>query len=102
MHWPGCTVRYTMGARGSGRTPTLEVACTSYRSGCGSISRSLGHTVTPLKFAITYLFSLYIFFVDYVLLTIWNIIFSRGHLRTLNPSPSWVTAGRGSRTSRAP
>jgi hypothetical protein len=62
LHWPGCTVRYAMGARGSGRTPTSEVACTSYRSICGSISRSLGHTVTPLRFAITYLFSLYIFF----------------------------------------
>ena len=36
------------------------------------------------------------------MLTIWNINFSRGQLRTPNPSPYWVTAGRGSPTSRAP
>jgi hypothetical protein len=36
------------------------------------------------------------------MLTIWNINFSCGHLRTMNPSPYWVTAGRGSPTSRAP
>jgi hypothetical protein len=67
--------------------PTSEVARTSYRSGCGSISQSLGRTITPLRFTVTYLFSLYIFFVDCVLLTIWNIIFNCGHLRTLNPNP---------------
>jgi hypothetical protein len=36
------------------------------------------------------------------MLTIWNINFSRGHLRTTNPSPYWVIAGRGSPTSWAP
>jgi hypothetical protein len=36
------------------------------------------------------------------MLTIWNINFSCGHLRTINPSPYWVTAGRGSPTSHAP
>jgi hypothetical protein len=93
-------MRYATGARGLGRTPTLEVARTSYKSGCGSISWSLGGTIMPLRFAVTYLFSLYIFFVDCALLTIWNIIFSHGHLRTPNPNPYWVIAGRGSRMSR--
>jgi hypothetical protein len=62
LHWPGCTIRYVTGARGLGRMLTLEVVHTSYRSGCGSISRSLGRIITPLRFVVTYLFSLYIFF----------------------------------------
>jgi hypothetical protein len=64
LHWLGCTMRYATGARGLGRTPTSEVARTSNRSGCGSVFQSLGRTIMPLRFAITYLFSLYIFFVD--------------------------------------
>jgi hypothetical protein len=36
------------------------------------------------------------------MLIIWNINSSRGHLRMMNSSPYWVTAGRGSPTSRAP
>jgi hypothetical protein len=42
--------------------PTLEVERISYRSGCGSVSRSLGRTITPLRFVVTYLFLLYIIF----------------------------------------
>jgi hypothetical protein len=64
-----------------------------------SIARSYRHAPQVCS---SYLFSLYIFFVDCVLLTLWNIIFSHGHLRMSNPNPYWVTAGQGSRTSQAP
>jgi hypothetical protein len=64
--------------------------------------RWLGRTVTILCYAHTYLFSVCIFYVNCVLLTIWNIIFRHGYLRTPNPSPYWVTAGQESRMSWAP
>jgi hypothetical protein len=64
-----------------------------------SIARSYRHAPQVCS---SYLFSLYIFFVDCVLLTLWNIIFSHGHLRMSNPNPYWVTAGQGSRTSQTP
>jgi hypothetical protein len=102
LHWLGCTIRCSMGSLWVVWTPTLEVACTSYRSGCGNVSRSLGRTVTALRYALIYLFSLYIIYVNCVLVRIWNLIFSHGHLRTWNRNPCWVTAGRGSQTSHAP
>jgi hypothetical protein len=75
---------------------------TSCKSRCGSVSRSLGRTVMTFRYALIYFFSLYIIYVNYVLVRIWNLIFSFGHLRTQNRNPCWVTAGQGSQTSQAP
>jgi hypothetical protein len=46
--------------------PTLEVARTSYISECGSVSRSLGRIVMTLRYALSYFFSLYIFYVMFL------------------------------------
>jgi hypothetical protein len=91
-----------LGAPRTVGTPISEVARTSYRFGCGSVSRSLGRTIMSLRYVLNYLFSLHIFYVKCVFLTIWNLIFRGDHLRTPNPSPYWVTVGRRSRTSPVP
>jgi hypothetical protein len=54
------------GSRGVVQTLTSEVARISYRSGCGSVSRSLGRTITTLRYALNYFFSLYIFYVKFL------------------------------------
>jgi hypothetical protein len=69
-HWLGCTMCYATGAPGAVGTPTSKVARTSYRFRCGSVSRSLGRTVTRFRYALNYFFSLHIFYVKCVLLTI--------------------------------
>jgi hypothetical protein len=48
-------------ARGSVSMPTLEVARTSYKFGCGSVSQSLDRNRVCLRYALTFLFSLCIF-----------------------------------------
>jgi hypothetical protein len=65
LHLLGCTVRCAMGCRGVVRAPTSEAVHTSYRSGCGSISGSLGRTTMTLGYVISS-FLLYIIYVNYL------------------------------------
>jgi hypothetical protein len=51
------------GVSRSGANVNLRGYASSYRSGCGSVSWSLGHSVTTLRYALGYFFSLYIFYV---------------------------------------
>jgi hypothetical protein len=51
------------GCRGVVQALISKVAHTSYKSGCGSVSRSLGHTITTLRYVLIS-FSLYIFYVS--------------------------------------
>jgi hypothetical protein len=100
LHSHGCTMRYVTAAWGSMLTPTLEVVRTSYRFECGSISRWADRTIMCLKYALTFLFSLCIFYIKCVLLTICTLIFRTGHLRMPNPSPYWASTGPTSWTSQ--
>jgi hypothetical protein len=79
--------RCATAAPGLVRMPTSEVARTSYRFRCGSVFRSLGHTVLSLRFALTFLFLVCIFCTKCILLTFCNFIFRIGHLRMMNHSP---------------
>jgi hypothetical protein len=65
LHLLGCTVHCATESRGVVQAPILEVACTSYISGCGSVSRMLGHTVTTLRYVLSS-FSLYIYYINFL------------------------------------
>jgi hypothetical protein len=52
--------------------PTSTVERTSYRFGCGNVSRSVDRIRVYLRYALTFLFSLCIIDTNCVLLIIWN------------------------------